>query len=138
MLGSSALQLGAAADHGLLSMHEIRERVRLRPGATVVLSACNSGRGVISGEGVVGLSRAFLAAGAGTVVVSLWKVNDATTKELMERTYSRLSSDARVGVSDALHSAMRGMAREDDARRRSAEDAREHAKRTAAAEAKND
>ena len=65
---------------GDLSMREIQggegeEGVRLGPGATVVLSACNTGRGEIKAEGVVGLARAFLLANAAAAVVSLWSVS---------------------------------------------------------------
>ncbi len=52
--------------------------------ALVVLSACNSGRGeLVPGEGVIGLSWAFLEAGAETVAVSLWQVEDRSAAELM-------------------------------------------------------
>ncbi len=57
----------------------------------VVMSACESARGKVSrGEGVVGLSRAFLASGAGSVVASLWAVSDESTAELMKAFYDRM------------------------------------------------
>jgi CHAT domain-containing protein/Tfp pilus assembly protein PilF len=63
------------------------------PGALVVMSACESARGRVSrGEGVVGLSRAFLAAGAGSVVASLWSVSDQSTARLMKTFYERMFS----------------------------------------------
>jgi tetratricopeptide (TPR) repeat protein len=60
-------------------------------GALVVLSACESGRNeVIGGDEVIGLTRAFLGAGAATLMVSLWLVQDETTAELMGGWYERL------------------------------------------------
>jgi CHAT domain-containing protein/Tfp pilus assembly protein PilF len=57
----------------------------------VVLSACETGRGDVKlGQGVYGLRRAFLSAGAETVVSSLWKVNDDTTRQLMQSYYRHL------------------------------------------------
>ncbi|RYZ44091.1 MAG: tetratricopeptide repeat protein [Myxococcaceae bacterium] len=72
----------------------------------VVLSACDTGRGDVKlGQGVYGLRRAFLVAGAQTVVMSLWKVNDATTSALMEAYYRNLL--AGQGRAAALREAMR-------------------------------
>jgi CHAT domain-containing protein/tetratricopeptide (TPR) repeat protein len=67
----------------------------------VVLSACSTGQGRIAAEGLLGLSRAFLLAGAPTVIVSLWNIgDDASTTELMRRFYRALrrahSSPARA------------------------------------------
>src|SRR5262249_34017058 len=57
----------------------------------VVLSACDTGRGDVKlGQGVYGLRRALVVAGAETVVVSLWKVDDETTQALMEAFYRKL------------------------------------------------
>jgi CHAT domain-containing protein len=59
----------------------------------VVLSACQTGRGqLLSGEGIVGLSRAFLYAGARSVVVSLWNVSDISTGQLMKNFYQNLTA----------------------------------------------
>ena len=72
----------------------------------VVLSACDTGRGEVQqGQGVAGLRRAFVVAGAETVVMSLWKVNDAITRQLMEAYYRNLL--ARQGRATALREAMR-------------------------------
>jgi CHAT domain-containing protein len=62
----------------------------------VVLSACETARGRIGrGEGVVGLSRAFLASGAGGLVASLWAVSDESTARLMEEFYRRVLDDRK-------------------------------------------
>jgi len=72
----------------------------------VVLSACDTGRGEVKlGQGVYGLRRAFVTAGAETVVMSLWKVNDETTRALMEAYYGHLL--AGQGRAAALRQAMR-------------------------------
>jgi CHAT domain-containing protein/Tfp pilus assembly protein PilF len=74
----------------------------------VVLSACDTGRGDVKlGQGVYGLRRALVAAGAETVVTSLWKVNDETTRELMEGYYERLL--AGKGRATALREAMKAL-----------------------------
>lgn len=61
------------------------------PAELVVLSACQTGLGrEIKGEGLVGLTRGFMYAGAARVVVSLWNVNDRATAELMPRFYQKM------------------------------------------------
>jgi len=77
---------------GFLRMHEIFN-LRL-PAELVVLSACQTGLGKkLDGEGLVGLTRGFMYAGAARVVASLWEVNDAATAELMKRFYRRMLQD---------------------------------------------
>ena len=56
----------------------------------VVLSACDTGRGIITGDGVIGLSRSLISAGVPSVVVSLWKVPDEPTAALMTEFYRQL------------------------------------------------
>lgn len=58
----------------------------------VVMSACQSGLGEISGEGVFGLQRGFKLAGANTLLMSLWKVDDEATKILMTEFYKNYLS----------------------------------------------
>ncbi|KAK3752310.1 hypothetical protein QZH41_001497 [Actinostola sp. cb2023] len=86
----------------LLKPEEVmKTKVRAR---LVVLSGCNSGRGEVSAEGVVGIARAFLAAGASAVLVSRWKVDDNTTCEFMETFYTYLLDwDQRRSASESLH-----------------------------------
>jgi CHAT domain-containing protein len=71
----------------------------------VVLSACESGRGQVDnlGQGVYGLRRALVVAGAQTVVTSLWKVDDAVTRDLMVAYYKNLLAGA--GRVEALRQA---------------------------------
>ena len=71
---------------GFLRLHDI---YNLKLSANlVVLSACNTGLGKqIKGEGLIGLTRGFMYAGADSVVASLWKVDDDATAALMERFY---------------------------------------------------
>ena len=52
-----------------------------------MLSGCNTGRGKITGDGVIGLSRSFISAGVPNVIVSLWSVPDAPTAFLMTEFY---------------------------------------------------
>ncbi|MEB3336089.1 MAG: CHAT domain-containing protein [Leptolyngbyaceae bacterium] len=70
----------------------------------VVLSACDTGRGRITGDGVIGLSRSFIAAGVPSVVVSLWKVPDTPTAALMTAFYQKLQQ--QPNKAQALRQAM--------------------------------
>ncbi len=69
----------------------------------VVLSCCHSGRGEIKDEGVVGIARAFLGAGARSVLVSLWALEDVATLEFMRVFYERLVEGKKA--SEALNCA---------------------------------
>ena len=71
----------------------------------VVLSACDTGRGDLTGEGVVGLSRSLSVAGVPSVIVSLWEVNDEATKALMEEFYRNLQLK-KLSKAQALRQAM--------------------------------
>lgn len=97
LLGQSALVLTPDARHdGLLQLREI---LRLRFRADLVtLSACETAGGRNeSGEGVMSLARAFLFAGASSLVASLWEVSDQASALLMKRFYEGLF-DGRSGV----------------------------------------
>ncbi|HTR37870.1 MAG TPA: CHAT domain-containing protein [Bryobacteraceae bacterium] len=71
----------------------------------VVLSACKTGLGPISGDGVAGLARAFFYAGAASVVSTLWDVADQPTARLIEDFYRSLNSRGSNGKSEALRQA---------------------------------
>jgi CHAT domain-containing protein/Flp pilus assembly protein TadD len=71
----------------------------------VVLSACDTGRGNLTGDGVIGLSRSLVVAGVPSVVVSLWEVSDEATKVLMEEFYRQLSVN-KLSKEQALRQAM--------------------------------
>ena len=86
--GAIALAPGAGED-GLLTTREI-QNMNLKANL-VVLSACDTGRGRITGDGVIGLSRSFITAGVPSIVVSLWQVPDAPTADLMTEFYNQLS-----------------------------------------------
>jgi CHAT domain-containing protein len=77
----------------------------------VVLSACQTGVGaVLSGEGVYGLRRALVLAGAESQVVSLWSVSDAATRALMRDYYGELKQG--MGRAEALRKAKLQMLRQ--------------------------
>jgi CHAT domain-containing protein len=79
------------------------------PADLVVLSACQTGLGrQIKGEGLIGLTRGFLYAGAERVVASLWSVDDEATAELMRRFYSKFLQEDQP-VSAALRQAQMEM-----------------------------
>ena len=71
----------------------------------VVLSCCHSGRGEIKAEGVVGIARAFMGAGARSVLVSLWAIDDEATMEFMKIFYRHLSEGK--SASESLSKAMK-------------------------------
>jgi CHAT domain-containing protein len=103
-------QPDAAVDDGWLTAGEIAA-LDLRGTELVVLSACDTGRGdVRGGEGVYGLRRAFLYAGARTLVTSLFPVPDEQTRELMGQFYRSLKEGR--GKLSALHEAQLALIRQ--------------------------
>lgn len=94
-------------EDGRLTAMEV-SGLNLKGTRMAVLSACDTGVGDIkNGEGVYGLRRALVNAGARTQVMSLWKVNDAATKDLMVDFYKRLSKGE--GRADAMRQAKLAM-----------------------------
>lgn len=97
--GLSALVLSLVDEQGkpqdgFLRAHELYN-LNL-PAELVVLSACQTGLGKeYKGEGLVGLTRGFMYAGAARVMVSLWNVNDRATAELMPRFYQKMLKEGQ-------------------------------------------
>jgi len=81
----------------LLTMKEVQE-VGVKA-QLVVLSCCHSGRGEIRAEGMIGMSRSFLAAGARAVVASLWAISDVVTQRFMVSFYDSLCKGDSASVS---------------------------------------
>ena len=89
----------------LLTMKDVlKAQIRAR---LVVLSCCHSARGEVKSEGVVGIARAFLGAGARAVLVSLWAIDDEATMEFMKVFYQQLVNGR--SASEALNKAMKSM-----------------------------
>lgn len=97
-------QRDPALGNGLVTALEVAS-MNLWGTQLVVLSACDTGRGDVSnlGQGVYGLRRAVMVAGAETLLTSLWKVDDKATRDLMERYYKNLLKGR--GRSDAMREA---------------------------------
>ncbi|MEM8930813.1 MAG: CHAT domain-containing protein, partial [Acidobacteriota bacterium] len=112
-LGSGVLLAGDRDNDGLLQVAEVLD-LDLRA-ELVTLSACRSGRGRLGrGEGIVGLGQAFLYAGASSLVLSLWDVDDSSTPRLMERFYRHLTTGR--SPAEALRDARRELVGETEER----------------------
>ena len=95
MLSSLALSRTGEDDGFLTALEILRMRI---PADLAVLSASDTARGkIVRGEGIVGLTRAFMFAGAPRVICSLWKVDDEATKALMVKFYEFWNPQAKPG-----------------------------------------
>ena len=100
----SLVDESAKPQDGFLRLHEIYN-LKL-PADLVVLSACQSGLGKeIRGEGMIGLTRGFMYAGALRVVASLWKIDDRATAEFMKRFYEAMLGEKQLRPAAALQAA---------------------------------
>jgi CHAT domain-containing protein/tetratricopeptide (TPR) repeat protein len=109
-LAGANRRAGVDGEDGILTAFEVGG-LDLRGTKLVVLSACESAIGdVYSGDGVYGLRRALSLAGAESQVISLWKVNDEATRDLMVKFYAGLR--AGRGRSQALREAKLAMMRD--------------------------
>ena len=105
------LLAGETEESGTLTMAEV-QALMLSRSPLVALSACDAFKGKLSADGVIGIARAFLSAGASCLLASLWKVDDAATRVLMERFYEQLLGDKKGDAGKALQAAMISMLRE--------------------------
>ena len=97
--------LALAPSEGEDGFLTVRETMQMNLNAEMaVLSGCDTGRGRITGDGVVGLARGYISAGIPTVVVSLWPVSDNSTAFLMAIYYKELLDGEAKAV--ALRNAM--------------------------------
>jgi CHAT domain-containing protein len=99
-----AIALAPDGGDGLLTAEEILNLGYRLNAELVVLSACDTGRGQITGDGIIGLSRTLLAAGIPSAIVSLWPVPDKATAELMSRFYQAWQQNS--DYANALRQAM--------------------------------
>ena len=107
----SLVDANGSEQDGFLQAHEVYN-LKL-PVDMVVLSACNTGLGKeISGEGIVGITRGFMYAGASRVLVSQWRVADDATAELMARMYSGILGPKKLRPLAALREAQISMCKD--------------------------
>ncbi|MFN6567163.1 CHAT domain-containing protein [Dendronalium sp. ChiSLP03b] len=108
-LGSSIVFAPEGQDNGLLTAEDILN-LYTRPQSSplsaelVILSACDTGQGRLTGDGVIGLSRSIIAAGVPSIIVSLWSIPDAPTAELMTEFYGnfRKNPDKATALRQAM------------------------------------
>jgi CHAT domain-containing protein len=102
--GANLRATARTQDDGILTAEEVAG-LNLQGTEWAVLSACDTGLGEIrAGEGVFGLRRAFQIAGARTVIMSLWSVEDQSTRSWMRALYEA-RFQRHLSTADAVHDA---------------------------------
>ncbi|MCC7545146.1 MAG: CHAT domain-containing protein, partial [Aquabacterium sp.] len=102
-LFSRILLANDGQDRGLLEAREVYQ-LNMSGVSLVTLSACESGLGkVVKGDEIIGFTRSFLSAGAGSMVASLWPVADESTEALMTRMYQTMGEG--TDLMDAMRQA---------------------------------
>ena len=104
--GDSLYLAGNSEAEGRLSLAEVQQ-LQLPSSRLVVMSACKTFRGALSKDGVLGITRAFLAAGAPTVVASIWPLHDDDTLFLATAFYDELCEGR--SVASAMQQAVKRM-----------------------------
>ena len=102
MKGSMVLAKSNKECSGILTSHEVQQMHI--PAELIVLSCCKTAQGRMTHDGTLGLSRAFLCAGASAVVVTLWSIDDESTVALMRKFYQsyKVSRDAVNSLQSAM------------------------------------
>jgi len=103
-MDSSVVLAPSGGDDGLLSVKDILELPSLKS-KLIVLSACQTGRGQITGDGVIGLSRAFIIAGTPSILVSQWNVDDVMTEYQMGLLYDEMIKQSDKNKARSLRNA---------------------------------
>ena len=109
---TGVLLAGAQKSDALLSMAEV-QNLSMRRAKLVVLSACDTYQGELSSDGLLGIARAFMAAGTPTLIATLWPIYDLATRELMGRFYDLYFGAANRDAPVALRGAMLSMMRDE-------------------------
>lgn len=95
---------------GFLEVHEIFNEIALNNSSLVTLSACNTALGRrTEGDEIIGLTRAFIYAGAPSIMASLWAVDDQSTALIMQRFYEYLKENKYNNKAKALKEAQKSL-----------------------------
>ena len=102
--GANVAYKNEGNEDGILSARELCD-MKLKHIDLIVLSACQTGLGVVSDEGPAGLVRGLKKSGANTIIATLWEVDDEATKLMMTFLYKISSANPQMGIYEALREA---------------------------------